>query len=225
MSWPEEWCGFQHSKCSSNHIWQGIAFKLYSTGQRLKFIYWFTQEVFKYQTKKAWLHVSMCRHCVLLNIQQGILSAVCVLMNPPVRVCIHVTFWRSKNTFEVVYLALCSLHFHIEFSLLSWSPFKNAVCSAATGKRRYWTKLMCISIGKPMHCRSLWVDNIILLSVLYNRSLHAPRYPIHEDHSLETVSARQNPTEEEKNRMSCLIQNDVISKIVADSAVSKRVSV
>lgn len=89
---------------------------------------------------------------------------------------------KSEDTVEAVYLALCRLHFHIEFSLLSWSPFKSAVCCAVTRKSGHWTKLMCISIGKPMHYRHLWLDNIILLSVFYKRSLHAPRYRIQEYH-------------------------------------------
>lgn len=82
---PEEWCGFQHSKYSSNYIQQAIAFKLYSTGQRLKFIYWHTGEVFEYQTKRKSLPLSFQVAVAVMYFVKdtsGLLSRVCSRVRP-----------------------------------------------------------------------------------------------------------------------------------------------
>lgn len=127
---------------------------------------------------------------VFLTKYKHLFGVVCT--HELIHACIHVIFEQSKNVFEAVYLALWSLHFLIEFSLLSWTPFKNAVCCVDAEKRQYWTKLMCIFISKPMHCRSLWLYDIILLSVFYKSGLHAPRYPIQDSRFIEMVLARYN---------------------------------
>lgn len=94
---PEEWCGFQHSKYSSNYIRQGIAFKLYSTGQRLEFIYWLTRKVFEYQTNKRkslTLSFQVAAMSFVKHIS-NLLSCMC-LWAPSYCACIHIIFGRVR---------------------------------------------------------------------------------------------------------------------------------
>lgn len=194
---PEEWCGFQHSKYSSNCIRRAIAFKLYSTGHGLKFIYWLTEEVFEYQTKKLksltlpFQVAAMC--CVKYT--SSLFSCVCTaLVSSSCRACIHVIAGRVRIRVRLFTLLYADCIFHIETRPPSWSPFSSAVCHCCSEKEWILNQAPCaLSIAKPTRCRGL--DNIVRLSVLHKRSVHAPENPIQGDHPIEMVSSRQKLTE------------------------------
>lgn len=94
---PEEWCRFQHSKYSSSYLREALAFELYSTGQRLKFIY--SQEKYLKQNK------TIKKKSLTLSFQVAVMCfakhttsvlELYVLMSPSYNACIHVIFGKVR---------------------------------------------------------------------------------------------------------------------------------
>lgn len=143
---------------------------------------------------------------------------LCVLVCSFYCACLRVIFAKVRMCSRLFSL----LHAHCIFllNLACWVGHHSKMQCAVLqlGRERYWTKLMCISISKPTHCRSLWLDNIILLPVFYKNSLHGLRYPIQDDHSLELASARQYLTGNKTIKViTCFEANDVIIESAFDN--------